>query len=58
MKKAVKVLLGIAAAGASVSAGTIVSAIAYAVKKRKDRKKKDFCDDYFDYMEEVTEDAE
>lgn len=53
MKKAVKVLLGIAAAG------TIVSAIAYAVKKRKDRKKKDFCDDYyFDYMEEGTEDAE
>ena len=49
MKKAVKVLLGIAAAG------TIVSAIAYAVKKRKDRKKKDFCDDY---LEEVTEDAE
>jgi len=52
MKKAVKVLLGIAAAG------TIVSTIAYAVKKRKDRKKKDFCDDYFDYMEEGTEDAE
>lgn len=51
MKKAVKVLLGIAAAG------TIVSAVVYAVKY-KDRKNKDFCDDYFNYMEEVTEDAE
>ena len=51
MKKAVKVLLGIAAAG-------IVSAVVYAVKKYKDRKNKDFCDDYFNYMEEVTEDAE
>lgn len=40
MKKAVKVLLGIAAAG------TIVSAVVYAVKKYKDRKNKDFCDDY------------
>ena len=52
MKKAVKVLLGIAAAG------TIVATVAYAAKKHKDRKNKDFCDDYFDYMEEVTEDAE
>ena len=52
MKKAVKVLLGIAAAG------TIVSAVVYSVKKYKDRKNKDFCDDYFNYMEEVTEDAE
>ena len=52
MKKAVKVLLGIAAAG------TIVSAVVYAGKKYKDRKNKDFCDDYFNYMEEVTEDAE
>ena len=52
MKKAVKVLLGIAAAGASVSAAAL------AVKKYKDRKNKDFCDDYFNYMEEVTEDAE
>ena len=46
MKKAVKVLLGIAA-------GTIVATVAYAAKKHKD-----FCDDYFNYMEEVTEDAE
>ena len=51
MKKAVKVLLGIAA-------GTIVATVAYAAKKHKDRKNKDFCDDYFNYMEEVTEDAE
>ena len=52
MKKAVRVLLGITAIG------TIVSAVVYAVKKHKDRKNKDFCDDYFDYMEEGTEDAE
>ena len=52
MKKAVKVLLGIATAGA------IVSAVVYSVKKHKDRKNRDFCEDYFDYMEEGTEDAE
>ena len=52
MKKAVKVLLGIAAAG------TIVATVAYAAKKKKKKKNKDFCDDYFNYMEEVTEDAE
>ena len=46
------ILLGIAAAG------TIVATVAYAAKKPKDRKNKDFCDDYFNYMEEVTEDAE
>lgn len=46
MKKAVKVLLGIAAAGASVSAAAL------AVKKYRDSKKKYVCDecddDYFD----------
>ena len=44
MKKAVKVLLGIVAAGAAASA------VVYAVKKCKDSRKCT-CDDYFDYME-------
>ena len=50
MKKAVKVLLGIVAAGAAASA------VVYAVKKYKDSRKCT-CDDYFDYMED-TDDAE
>ena len=44
MKKAVKVVLGIVAAGAAASA------VVYAVKKYKDSRKCT-CDDYFDYME-------
>ena len=44
MKKAVKVILGIVAAGAATSA------VVYAVKKYKDSRKCT-CDDYFDYME-------
>ena len=48
---------GIGALGIA-AAGTIVATVAYAAKKPKDRKNKDFCDDYFNYMEEVTEDAE
>ena len=48
MKKAVKVLLGIAAAGASVSASAL------AVKKYRDSKKKYVCDD--DYFDEEPDD--
>ena len=48
MKKAVKVLLGIAAAGASVSAAAL------AVKKYRDSKRKYVCDD--DYFDEEPDD--
>ncbi len=51
MKKAVKVLLGIVAAGATASA------VIYAVKKYQESRKYP-CDDYFDYMEEETNDEE
>ena len=50
MKKAVKVLLGIVAAGAAASA------VVYVVKKCKGSRKCT-CDDYFDYMED-EEDGE
>ena len=53
MKKAVKILLGIAAAGASVSAAAL------AVKKYRDSKKKYVCDDdYFDEEYHLTPEEE
>ena len=50
MKRAVKILLGIVAAGAAASA------VVYAVKKYRNSRKCT-CDDYFDYMED-EEDGE